>query len=119
MTRLPAAVLQQHQRPVRVTPCIPRYPDSADAGPEVHRLGCARKPGACAHYGLNAQAPGPPGLPQLWQDAGSSAWADAVPVIAANVESFLRSSVPWQTGHSGSLDELRTRISNSFAQDAH
>jgi hypothetical protein len=66
---------------------------------------------------LNAQAPGLP--PQLWQDAGSSAWADVVPVIAANAESFLRSSVPWQTGHAGTVDELRTRISNSFAQEAH
>jgi hypothetical protein len=58
-------------------------------------------------------------LPQLWQGAANSAGAEAVPVIAANADSFLRNSVPLQPGQAGAGDELRTRTSNSLPQALH
>ena len=121
MARLSATVLQQHQRPARIAPGITGYPDPADALPEMHRLGRSREPGAGTHcwFALNPQAPGPPGLPQLWHDAGSSECADALTLIVAKADIFLRSWVPLQPGHSGAGDELRTRTSNSLPQEAH
>ena len=47
---LPAAVLEQHQWPIRVAPRITRYPDSAYATPIVHGFGCSRKFRSCAHF---------------------------------------------------------------------
>jgi hypothetical protein len=87
----------------------------------VHRLGGSRKPGTSAHrwFALKPQAPGPPGLPQLWHEAGSSDCADAELAIMAKADSFLRNSVPLQPGHSGADDELRTSSSNSLPQEAH
>ena len=38
---------------------------------------------------------------------------------AAKVDNFLCSSVPWQDGHAGAGEELRTNVSNSLLQDAH
>jgi hypothetical protein len=39
--------------------------------------------------------------------------------FAENVEIFFRRSVPWQAGHSGAGDEVRTSFSNSLPQALH
>ena len=72
----------------------------------------------------NWHDPGPSGLPQLPQPAGSvssAAELDTAPKAdrdtAEKVDSFLCRSAPWQDGHSNAGEELRTRVSNSLPQD--
>ena len=67
----------------------------------------------------NWQAPGPPGWPQLPQGAGISLCVSPAPAIAAKVDIFFLSSVPWQLGHSGAGADWRTSVSNSFPQELH
>ncbi len=63
-------------------------------------------------------APGPLGWPQVPHGAGMSLAlvVVAAPPIAAKVDSFFVSWVPWQLGHSGAGADWRTSVSNSFPQ---
>ena len=64
-----------------------------------------------------AQAPGPPGWPQLPQDPieGIAAGAPASDPAVANTDSFFSSDTLWHLGHSGA-SPARTSFSNSVAQ---
>ena len=71
MAGLATAMLQQHQRAVRLAPCVPRDAYATKAAPPVHRLGGSWKSAACCHGAVPLCVMGSPRLPAIILQTGS------------------------------------------------